>query len=195
MKRQLILGSSSKPRKLLLERLQIPFQVASPDVDETPLPAEPPSDMVLRLAEIKARKIAEQFPTALIIGADQVGVLQDEILGKPLTIEKAKQQLQKMSGQHIQFLIGLCLYDANNQTQQLSLETFDVKFRHLTPELINHYIQKDLPLQCAGSFRAEGLGITLVDKFQGDDFTALIGLPLIRLTRMLEQAGMGPLDI
>jgi septum formation protein len=193
MTRHLILGSSSKPRRMLLERFQIPFDIAHPDVDETPLPDESPSQMVLRLAEIKARTVAEKYPNDIIIGADQVGVLENEILGKPLSFENAIQQLQKMSQKHVQFYIGLCVLDAKKQTQEVVLETFDVKFRQLDLPMIENYLRKDQPLQCAGSFKAEGLGIALVDEFFGKDFTALIGLPLIRLTRMLENAGIYPL--
>lgn len=191
--RQLILGSSSKPRQDLLNRLQIPFAVAAPNVDETPLPGESPEQLVMRLAEAKARKIAEQYPDALIIGADQVGVLDDEILGKPYTHEKAIQQLQTMSGKHVEFFIGLCVLDSKHQTRECSLETFGVTFRHLTPSMIENYLQKDHVLHCAGSFRAEGLGIALVRAFHDTDFSALIGLPLIRLTRMLEKVGLAPL--
>lgn len=192
-KRQLILGSSSKPRQLLLKRLQIPFAIAEPNVDETQLADETPTQLVLRLAQMKAQKVAEKFPDAVIIGADQVGVLQDTVLGKPLTHTNAVKQLQAMSGNNIEFFIGLCLLDAKNQTQQLSLEKFSVTFRNLTPQMIENYLQKEDALQCAGSFKAEGLGIALVKEFHDTDFSALIGLPLIRLTNMLENIGMGPI--
>ena len=193
-KRQLVLGSSSEPRKMLLERLQIPFEIAAPDIDETPLLNETPADLVLRLAESKARIIAKQFPDALIIGADQVGVLNGKIQGKPLTQENAIKQLTEASGQPIAFYIGLCLFDARNNTVQISLETFDVVYRELTQEMIQQYLQKEQPLHCAGSCQAEGLGIALIDAFHGKDFSALIGLPLIRLVRMLETAGLNPLS-
>lgn len=193
MPQALILGSSSKPRQTLLKRLQVPFTIAEPNVDETPLKDETPTDLVLRLAAAKARKIAESFPDALIIGADQVGVLDAEILCKPMTHENAIIQLKKMSGRNVEFLIGLCLYNAKNQTQQISLEKFSVTFRHLTPQMIENYLQKEHALHCAGSFKAEGLGIALVKEFHDTDFSALIGLPLIRLTHMLEQAGMSPI--
>jgi septum formation protein len=191
--RQLILGSSSKPRLSLLQRLQLPFDIASPDIDETPLEGESPSALVYRLAETKARAVALTFPDALIIAADQVGVLDNKILGKPLTYDNAVKQLQEASGKRMQFFIGLCLFDARNQTQQLAIETFDVVYRQLSLEKIQRYLQKEQPLECAGSCKAEGLGIALIEEFQGKDFSALIGLPLIRLVSMLEAAGLSPL--
>lgn len=194
MRKRLVLGSSSKPRQKLLTSLQIPFDVASPDIDESPLPDETPTQLVLRLAEAKARKIAETFPEAVIIGADQVGVLDEEILCKPLNHENAVQQLQKMSGRRVDFLIGLCLLDAKDNSQQISLENFSVTFRPLTLKMIETYLEKENPLQCAGSFRAEGLGIALVSEYHDTDFSALVGLPLIRLTKMLENVGLGPLS-
>lgn len=191
--RQLILGSSSKPRQLLLKRLQIPFTIAEPNIDETQLTGETPTQLVLRLAKQKAKKIAETFPDAIIIGADQVGVLQGSVLGKPLTHANAVKQLHSMSGNNVEFFIGLCLLDAKNQTHQLSLEKFSVTFRKLTSQMIENYLKKEDALQCAGSFKAEGLGIALVEEFHDTDFSALIGLPLIRLTNMLEKIGMAPI--
>ena len=185
---KLILASSSKPRQLLLQRLQVPFTVAPSHIDETPLRNENPSDMVVRLAKEKATEVANQFSDALIIGADLVGLLENTILGKPLTHENAIKQLAFVSGKHVRFLIGLCLLDTKNKTEQLSLETYDVYFRPLTLPMSENYLNKESALECAGSFKAEGLGITLVEKFVGNDFTALIGLPLIKLTHMLEQA-------
>lgn len=189
----LILGSSSKPRQNLLKRLQIPFETTSPDIDETPLANETPDQLVLRLAEAKARKVSERFPDAFIIGADQVGVLDHEILCKPEDHGHAVKQLQKMSGRRVDFLVGLCLLNAKNQTQQISLEKFSVTFRSLTLDMIENYLKKEDALQCAGSFKAEGLGIALVKECHDFDFSTLIGLPLIRLTSMLEEVGMGPL--
>lgn len=183
----LILGSSSPARLALLQRLQIPFTQMSPDVDETALPGEKAEDLVLRLAKAKACAIPNT--DALIIGCDQVGVLDNTILCKPLTHEKAAQQLRLMSNQRIRFLTGLCLLDTRNNHYQLALETYDVYFRSLSDEMIEAYLQKEKPLHCAGSFQAEGLGITLISKFQGDDYTALIGLPLIRLVDMLSKIG------
>jgi septum formation protein len=191
---KLILASSSKPRLSLLQRLQIPFDVVVPDVDETPLPHETPSQLVVRLAEKKARAVADKHPDALIIGADQVGVLRNEIQGKPHTYENAVKQLQQASGQRMRFFIGLCVLDAKTATHQMALEEFDVIYRQLTQTMIEKYLQKEQPFECAGSCKAEGLGIALIHEFQGTDFTALIGLPLIRLISLLEHYGMDPLE-
>lgn len=189
----LILASTSKPRQMLLQRLQIPFTVAAPDVDETPASNEKPPELVMRLAIEKAKAVAHQFPHAQIIGADQVGCIHDKILSKPLTYENAVTQLQLVSGQRVRFYIGMCLLNADDNTQQTVLETFDVYFRDLTVTMIKNYLEKEKALECAGSFKAEGLGITLVEKFEGDDYTALIGLPLIQLTKLLHKAGLGPI--
>jgi len=171
---------------MLLQRLKIPFECVSPGVDETPLPNEKPAAMVLRLAQEKAQAVAQQFPDSLIIGADQVGVIENTILGKPLVYENAIKQLLLMSGQRVRFLIGLCLLNTKDNTSQVVLETFDVVFRTLTLQMIEDYLKKEPALNCAGSFTVEGLGISLVEKLQGDDYTALIGLPLIRLVTMLK---------
>jgi len=191
--KKLVLGSSSKPRQTLLQRLQIPFEIVAPELDESPLANEKAPDLVQRLAKEKAIKAAQAFPNALIIGADQVGILDNQILGKPLNDETAFTQLQAASGKRVQFYIGLCLLDASTQHYQLALEEFNVIYRPLTPEMIENYLRKEQPLECAGSCKVEGLGIALIEAFEGDDFTALIGLPLIRLVRMLEKAGMDPL--
>jgi septum formation protein len=176
-----------------LERLQLSFDIISPNIDETALPNETPHELVIRLAKEKALKSATEFPDALIIGADQVGVLDNHILGKPLTYENAFKQLQQASGKRMQFLIGLCLYDSQEETYQLTVEEFTVTYRQLTSKMIENYLKKEQPLACAGACQAEGLGIALIEQFEGQDFTALIGLPLIRLVSMLEKAGMGPL--
>jgi septum formation protein len=194
-KRQLILGSTSKPRYSLLQRLQIPFEVAAPNIDETPELAETPENLVRRLALQKAKEVAKQFPDALIIGADQVGVIDGVIQGKPLTYENAYVQLQNASGKTIRFFIGLCLYDARDKTYQIAIEEFDVVYRKLSLQTIEKYLKKEQPLECAGSCKAEGLGITLIEEFRGKDFTALIGLPLIRLVDMLEKADVDLLDM
>ena len=193
MTRQLILGSTSQPRRELLQRLQIPFEICAPDLDETPLENETPKELVLRLAEAKARKVAESFSDALIIGADQVGVIDNTIQGKPLTYDKAVQQLTAASGKRMQFFIGLCVLDARKNISQIALEEFDVIYRDLTLPMIENYLKKETPFQCAGSCKAEGLGIALINEFSGKDFTALIGLPLIRLVNLLENAGLSPL--
>lgn len=189
----LILGSSSPARRALMLRLQIPFTAESPDIDESPLENESVTDLVSRLAVEKAKKIAETHPRALIIGCDQVGILDNDFLTKPITHNQAIKQLQAMSDKTIRFYTGMCVYDARNDTMQQAIETYDVHFRTLTLAMIESYLQKEKPYHCAGSFQAEGLGITLIERFQGDDFTALVGLPLIRLTQMLESAGIAVL--
>jgi septum formation protein len=190
---KLILASSSQPRRQLLERLQIPFEIYAPDIDETARENETPQDLVVRLAEEKARAVAEKFPDALIIGADQVGVLNNHIQGKPHTHDNAVKQLQMASGQRMRFFIGLCVLDNRQQRHQLALEEFDVIYRELSDDMIHRYLKKEQPLACAGSCKAEGLGIALIEEFQGTDFTALIGLPLIRLVKMLETYDHSPL--
>jgi septum formation protein len=182
---QLILGSSSPARRLLLERLKIPFSVATPDIDETPLKNELAEDLVVRLAKEKAQKIAIQFPNTVIIGCDQVGTLNNTIITKPLTHANAVTQLQHASGKNIRFLTGMCVLDTRTNHLQIATETYDVQFRELSLPLIESYLQKEKPYACAGSFHIEGLGIALVEKLAGADYTALIGLPLIRLTSML----------
>jgi MAF protein len=193
MPRQLILASTSQPRRELLQRLLLPFEVSGSEVDETPLANESPEKLVLRLAEAKAQAVVKKFPDALIIGADQVGIVDEKIQGKPLTYENACLQLREASGKKIEFFIGLCLLDARDGSRQVVLEKFDVLYREITDEMIENYLRKELPLQCAGSCMADGLGITLIEEFQGKDFSALIGLPLIRLVKMLERAGLNPL--
>lgn len=185
----LVLASTSVFRKSLLERLQIPFECVAPNVDETPLENETPAELVRRLSELKARAVTAQFPNSLIIGSDQVSVVDNKIVGKPHTHEKAVQQLTAASGKTIDFLTGLALFNTATQTCQVDLVKFSVQFRQLTPEQIERYLRKEQPYQCAGSFRSESLGIALFEKMIGDDPTALIGLPLIRLTQMLESEG------
>lgn len=186
----LILASTSVPRKLLLERLCIPFECAAPNVDETPLIHETPDEMVVRLAKEKAEAVANQFPNSVIIGADQVGVLDNTILGKPLTYDKAIEQLRQLSGKTVTFSIGLCVLNTATNNQQTLLQNFTVIFRSLSQKMIERYLQKESALNCAGSFKVEGLGIALVEQLIGADYTALIGLPLIQLIRLLERAGI-----
>ncbi len=184
-----ILASSSVYRKELLERLQIPFHCASPAIDEAPLEDESALDLVLRLAEAKARALADRYPTALIIGSDQVAVLNGEILGKPGTVENAVRQLMGFSGQEVEFLTGLCLYNAELDHAEIICEPFAVHFRELSESMVRDYIRRESPLDCAGSFKSEGLGICLFSRMQGDDPSALVGLPLIRLIHLLENQG------
>ena len=195
--RRLILGSSSTYRRQLLERLGIPFEVASPDIDESANPEEHPAALARRLAREKAQAIANQLPVnarhALIIGSDQVAVLGDQAYGKPGTHAKAVQQLQTLSGQIVVFETALCLYDAANGRVYEELVSTEVEFRELTLTEIEAYLAKEPAYDCAGSAKSEGLGIALLDRLSGDDPTALIGLPLIALCRLLRQAGFDPL--
>ena len=192
---ELILASTSPYRRLLLEKLGIPFTCAAPEVDELPLPAETPRHLVLRLAQAKAQALAERFPHHLIIGSDQVCVLDGEITGKPHTEENARKQLKKASGNIVTFYTGLALYNSVNGQLQTECEPFDVHFRHLTEQEINHYVQKESPLNCAGSFKSEGLGIALFERFEGRDPNTLVGLPLIALCQMLRREGFNPLSM
>lgn len=186
MSKTLILASSSPSRKMLLERFKCSFLSVTPNVDETPLKNESPKNLVERLALEKAQVVAQQYSNALIIGADQVGVLGDSILCKPLNLEDAFNQLTLLSGKRLRYLIGLCLLDSENNQIQITVETYDVVFNKLTPSMIQHYLANESVLGCAGSFKVEGFGIALVNQLEGDDYTALIGLPLIKLRQMLE---------
>ena len=184
-----MLASSSSFRKQLLQRIGIDFETAAPEVDETPLPGEPPAELVKRLSEAKARAIGKSRQ-GLIIGSDQVATIGDDILGKPGSHENAVAQLRKLSGNLVTFQTGLCLLDSTTNETQIDIIPFRVQFRRLDEQHIERYLCADQPYSCAGSFKSEGLGITLFERMQGDDPTALIGLPLIRLTSMLAQAGL-----
>ena len=190
---QLVLASTSPYRRTLLERLGIPFETAAPDTDESPLENESPSALVARLSEAKARAIAPQFSNALIIGSDQVAVLNEQILGKPGNHENAVQQLQAASGHRVDFLTGLCLLNTQTQHCHVEVVPFSVVFRPLSDAQIEQYLLKDKPYNCAGSFKSEGLGISLFEKMEGDDPNALIGLPLIALITMLAREGVNVL--
>ena len=190
MQYQLILASTSPFRKTLLQRLRIPFMTASPDIDETPLKNETPKNYVKRLSLEKARTIAKQYPHSLIIGSDQCATLKGIIRGKPDHHQNAVQQLRESSGERVTFLTGLCLYDSHTNEYQLDLIPFYVDFRKLTEAEIEAYLQAEQPYSCAGSFKSEGLGISLFKRLKGDDPTALIGLPLIRLSSMLRNKGV-----
>lgn len=190
---QLVLASTSPFRKALLERLGLAFETASPDVDESRLPGESPEALVARLAEAKARAVAEAYPQALIIGSDQVAVNGEQILGKPHTHEKAHVQLSQASGRRITFLTGLCLLNAASGRVQVEVEPFSVQFRALDSAAIDNYLRREQPYNCAGSFKSEGLGIALFERMEGDDPNALIGLPLIRLIDMLGAEGLAVL--
>ena len=190
----LILGSSSVYRVELLRKLNLPFRTVSPNIDEAPLQNEVPADLVKRLAEQKAIAIALSHPKALIIGSDQVAVLHGDILGKPGTHEAATKQLQAASGQTVLFLTGLALFNSETQRMQSLVEPFEVTFKNLSDKQIQFYLEKEEPYQCAGSFKSEGLGISLFDKLQGNDPNSLIGLPLIELISLLNNEGLDVLQ-
>jgi septum formation protein len=185
----LILASTSPFRKELLGRLMLPFDTATPDVDESRMQHEPAIELVRRLAEAKARAVGATH-AGLIIGSDQVATHGETILGKPGDHATAMQQLRQLSGEHVTFLTGLCLLNSTTGEAQLDVVPFSVVFRQLEDEQIDRYLRHDQPYNCAGSFKSEGLGITLFERMEGDDPTALIGLPLIRLTGMLARAGI-----
>ncbi len=191
--RRLILASTSPFRRDLLARLGLPFDVQAPDVEETRLDGEEAPVLVARLAELKARAVARREPAGLIIGSDQAAVLDGAIIGKPGDHRQATAQLRQASGRTVTFYTGLCLLDSASGQRQLAVESFRVVFRALTPAGIESYLRRERPYHCAGSFKSEGLGIALFDRLEGDDPTSLIGLPLIRLTRMLETAGVAVL--
>jgi MAF protein len=185
----LILASTSPFRRTLLERLRLPFATAAPDVDESRLESESAPALVKRLAEAKARAVATNH-RGLIIGSDQVATAGDSILGKPGTHEKAAEQLRHLSGERVVFQTGLCLLNSETGHQQLDVIPFTVQFRRLDDLRIEHYLLQEKPYNCAGSFKSEGLGITLFEYMEGEDPTALVGLPLIRLTTMLAREGI-----
>ena len=185
----LVLASTSPFRRELLTRLNIHFDTAAPDVDESPRQGESPDALVRRLSEAKARAVGASC-SGLIIGSDQVATTGTDILGKPGTHERATAQLRQLSGKTVTFQTGLCLLDSGSGELQLDVVPFRVVFRQLDGERIERYLQHEQPYNCAGSFKSEGLGITLFERMDGEDPSALIGLPLIRLTSMLTQAGV-----
>jgi septum formation protein len=187
---ELILASSSVYRRELLERLQLPFTVQSPEVDETPLPDEQPQQTALRLAQDKACKVATNHPQALVIGCDQVATLDGQQIGKPLTHDNAVQQLRLLRGRSAIFHSALCLYNAATGRMQAEAVPCEVKFRALSDDQIENYLRKEQPYHCAGSAKSEGLGIVLIEWMRGDDPNALIGLPLIALVSMLNKEGI-----
>jgi septum formation protein len=189
----ILLASSSPYRREILAKLGLIFEWASPDIDETPLPNESAEDLVVRLSLSKALALKPSHPSRLIIASDQVAVLEDKILGKPLTNERAFAQLRAASGKPVVFKTGLCLLNAASGETQTSVETYEVNFNPLSDEQIHHYLNIEEPYDCAGSFKCEGLGIALFSRLQGEDFNTLIGLPLIRLCEMLRNEGLDPL--
>lgn len=186
----LLLASSSVYRRSLLAKLQVPFTWHSPAIDEQAQPGESARDLVARLAQQKARALADDYPDTLIIGSDQAAQLNGEIIGKPADREQAIQQLRRASGQCVSFHTGLALYNSQTRHMQMDVVTYRVFFRTLSDAQIKRYIEREAPLDCAGSFKSEGLGITLFTKMQGDDPNALIGLPLIRLCDLLANEGV-----
>lgn len=190
----ILLASSSVYRKQILEKLQLPFICASPDIDESKKDSETPEAYVQRLAIEKAKALSHEYPNHFIIGSDQCAVLEDKgkesILGKPHTIEKAIQQLTSCSGKKVIFLTGLCLFNAQTKQTLSMVEPFTVHFRKLKLEQIERYIQQEMPLDCAGSFKSEGAGIKLFQALKGRDPNSLIGLPLIALINLLEEMGI-----
>jgi len=193
MSQPLVLASTSAFRQALLERLGLPFTTAAPEVDETRRPEEPPQVLVLRLAESKARAVAPGHPGSLIIGSDQVACIEGQVLGKPGGRDAAIAQLQRASGKTLMFHTGLCLLNSATGRAQTLVEPFQVHFRPLTLQRINGYLDREQPYNCAGSFKSEGLGIALFERLEGEDPSALIGLPLIRLVTLLESEGLDPL--
>ena len=185
-----MLASTSPYRRELLGRLGLPFTSARPDADESALPGESAEALVARLAESKARSVARHHPEALVIGSDQVAVLDGEIIGKPGTPERAREQLARTSGRSVRFLTGLCLLDTASGESQVLVEPFTVHFRELDAASIARYVAAEQPYDCAGSFKSEGLGITLFARLEGDDPNSLIGLPLIRLVDLLAESGI-----
>ena len=188
--RPLILGSTSRYRKELLTRLRIPFETASPDVDETPHSNESPKDLALRLALAKARAVALKYPEAVVIGSDQVADLEGTPLGKPGNHANAILQLQRMRGKTVIFQTALSVVCIATGYERTDLAEVKVKFRNLSDAEIETYLRAEEPYDCAGSAKSEGLGIALLDAIDNDDPTALIGLPLIRTCQMLREAGV-----
>jgi septum formation protein len=188
--RPLILGSTSVYRRTLLERLRIPFTVVSPDVDETPLPGEPPAALAQRLALAKAQAVAQLHPGSVVIGSDQVADLHGEPLGKPGDHARAVAQLRKMRGQTVTFQTAVAVVCRESSFCQESLAPVRVQFRDLSDAEIEYYLQAETPYDCAGSAKSEGLGIALLSAIDNDDPTALVGLPLIRTCALLRAAGI-----
>lgn len=188
--RRLILGSTSRYRRELLQRLQIPFKVVSPEVDESQHAGESPEQLARRLALAKARAVAANFPDAVVIGSDQVAELAGQALGKPGSHAKAVAQLRLMQGQSLVFHTAVAVVCLQSGFEQSDLAAVTVQFRALSDEEIDNYLQAEQPYDCAGSAKSEGLGIALLDAIDSDDPTALVGLPLIRTCRMLRAAGV-----
>lgn len=190
LSRPLVLGSTSRYRRELLERLRVPFDVAAPAVDETPLPDEAPRALALRLALAKARAVAALHPTAVVIGSDQVADLDGQALGKPGTHARAVAQLRQMRGRTVVFQTAVAVVCQDSGFEQVELAPVRVRFHALSEAEIEAYLHAEQPYDCAGAAKSEGLGIALLDAIESDDPTALIGLPLIRTCRMIRAAGV-----
>lgn len=190
----LILASTSKYRKELLERFQLKFETLAPDLKEVLNPQISPRDNALSLSKQKVEKVLESHPHSVIIGSDQICSVKGEILGKPVTHDNAMQQLKKCSGQIVHFYTGLCVYNPQSQQFYLDCDETKVFFRELDDDEIDKYLQLDQPYQCAGSFKLESMGPTLFDKVVSNDPTALIGLPMIQLSKFLKNCAMNPLN-
>lgn len=186
----LLLASSSVYRRDLLSRLRLPFTCSSPDINESHQTGESAIDLVKRLPLEKAQALTSSHPKHLIIGSDQVAVLDGQIIGKPHTFDKARQQLLNASGASVSFLTGLTLLNSQTGHYQTDCIPFTVHMRKLTPEQIERYLLAEEPYDCAGSFKAEGLGVSLFQRTEGEDATSLVGLPLIRLVDMLIAEGV-----
>lgn len=190
MPKKLVLASTSPFRKQLLEKLSLDFSTANPQANEDALPNETAVQLVERLAIAKAKAVASAYSDALIIGSDQVCLNNGEILGKPGNFDTAFKQLKAASGKHVTFYTGLALLNSKTGKVQSLVEPFDVYFRVLSDQMITNYLQKEQPYNCAGSFKSEGFGISLFDRFDGKDPNSLIGLPLISLIQFLEKEGV-----
>lgn len=190
---KLVLASTSPFRKALLDRLNLDYETDSPNIDETPYENEDIVAMVIRLAEEKARAVADHHPDSLIIGSDQSAVLNGKVLTKPGGYDKAFQQLKNASGQKIVFQTGLALLNTATNHMQSACIPYTVVFKNLSDSQIDNYLKQEEPYNCAGSFKSEALGIALFERFEGEDPNALIGLPLIKLVEMLTNEGMSPL--
>lgn len=187
---RIVLASTSRYRGALLERLGLAFEVVAPGVDETPRPGEAPAALAARLAAEKARSVAAGQSDALVIGADQIAVLEGEILGKPGGAKANRRQLERASGRRVEFFTGLALVDARSGREHVDVVPYAVQFRALSPAQIDAYVRRERAYDCAGGFRCEGLGIALFERLEGPDPSALVGLPLVRLVGMLAEEGV-----
>ena len=191
--REIVLASTSRYRRELLARVFPDARARAPDVDESPLAGEDPQAQVLRLARAKAARVAASCPDAIVIGSDQLAAGPAGTLGKPGTAERARQQLAMLSGTSVRFLTAVAVLDARSGRALDAIDVTEVRFRQLSPGNIERYVAREQPLDCAGSFKSEGLGIALFEQVRSDDPTALIGLPLIALCRLLRELGVEPL--